>query len=173
MKVTNEQSIGRDVARNFRQLNSELETVTTDVASIDTRLIVAENLGVVGRATKTANQGSITTIADVTGLSVTFNATSTRLYKLTAKGLILSSIADDICQMAITDSSNNIVAWGAVASRSAGFGVDVTAIALLSGLSGSVTYKVRAARQGGTGTVTFVSGTTNPAYLVVEDIGLA
>lgn len=173
MKPSNQESIGRDVARNFRQLAGELDVVETDLASIDTRLIVNENLGVMGRATKTANQGSITTIADVTGLSVTFNATTTRLYKMTAKGLILSSTLDDVCQMAITDSSNNIVAWGAMTSRSTGFGADITAMALVSGISGSVTYKVRAARQGGAGTVTFVSGTTNPAYLIVEDIGLA
>lgn len=56
MKPSNEQSIGRDVARNFRQLNSEVEVVATDVASIDARVIALENVPAGVRARPTGAQ---------------------------------------------------------------------------------------------------------------------
>jgi hypothetical protein len=43
MKVTNEQAVGRDVARNVRQVASELEVITTDAAALDTRVIALED----------------------------------------------------------------------------------------------------------------------------------
>lgn len=55
MKPSNQEGIGRDVARNFRQLAgeltttaTELETVTTDLASVDARVIVLEDSGWTG-----------------------------------------------------------------------------------------------------------------------------
>ena len=56
MKVTNEQAIGRDVARNFRQLASELDTTVTDLASVDARVIVLEGTDVGVRARPTGAQ---------------------------------------------------------------------------------------------------------------------
>ncbi len=43
MKPSNQESIGRDVARNFRQLATELETATTDLASVDARVVTLED----------------------------------------------------------------------------------------------------------------------------------
>ena len=52
MKPSSEQSIGRDVARNFRQLNSEiaadLAVITSDAAALDARVIALEDSGWTG-----------------------------------------------------------------------------------------------------------------------------
>lgn len=58
MKVTNEQAIGRDVARNFRQLASELETATTDLASVDARVVALEGVSAGVRARPTGAQST-------------------------------------------------------------------------------------------------------------------
>jgi hypothetical protein len=164
MKVTNEQAVGRDVARNFRQLNAEVE-------AIDARLVTLDNQGLVVRASKTANQTTITTIVDVSGLSVTFTATASRLYKIEAQGLMFSSAADNLCQLTIADSANAVVATAATMSRSTTLGTTIRATGFLSGISGSVTYKVRAARLSGAGNLTFVASATSPGLLWVEDVG--
>lgn len=43
MKVTNEQAVGRDAARNFRQVASEIDVLQTDAAALDTRVIALED----------------------------------------------------------------------------------------------------------------------------------
>jgi hypothetical protein len=52
MKVTNEQAVGRDVARNFRQLSTELAAdlavITSDAAALDARVIALEDSGWTG-----------------------------------------------------------------------------------------------------------------------------
>jgi hypothetical protein len=149
------------------------ETDTDKVLVYDGGWIPPKNVaqGAVAYAQVTANQGSITTITDVTGLSVTWTAEAARRYKVTAHSMILSSVNDDICQLWITDSSNVAKTWAAVASRNTGFGVTLVATYLINGISGSQTYKVRAQRQSGTGTITTVAAATAPAYILVEDIG--
>jgi hypothetical protein len=154
-------------------------SITTDIANILLDLaalnieVDALPLGEVAYAEITANQGSITTITDVTGLSVTWTAVAGRVYEVTVQALILSSVADDICQLAITNAANTIQSWGAVSSRSpSAFGESVGCTKRVTGLSGAITWKARAARQAGTGNVTVIGDVTVPAFIKVVDMGV-
>lgn len=121
-------------------------------------------------AQATSDQGSITTVTDITSLSVTWNAVSNRNYLVTIYVRVASTVANDVVQVQITDGSNNQKQQGQVAALSAtplGMAVSV----ILTGLSGSTTMKGRIVRAAGTGTVSIYASSTSPAYISVEDIG--
>lgn len=126
--------------------------------------------GVVGFAKILATQGSITTIVDITGLSVTFNANPARTYKTTIFGNMFSSVANDINYMVLTDSANTQLQISEVSQGPTGAqGRSGICVLVETGLSGSVTRKVRGYRLG-TGTAQLQASSTIPAFIVVEDI---
>ena len=127
-----------------------------------------------GYAQITADQTTITSVTDVTGLSVTWTAISSRVYLLTVDASVGSSVADDRVGLYITDSANNIKAQrfsNGLRTASAELGMQV--MYRVTGLSGSVTYKVRAIRASGTGNMTVYASSTAPSFLLVQDIGAA
>jgi hypothetical protein len=129
--------------------------------------------GVVGYAEVTANQTLITTLTDLTSLTVTFTALANRRYRITGKALFLSSVASDVVNFWIADGSSvnqNVTGWS---SPSTSFGVGALVQAIESPSAGSVTYKLRAERASGTGNVTMAAAATYPAFILVEDIGPA
>lgn len=69
MKPLNEQSIGRDVARNFRQVAGEMSTLQTDAAALDARVIVLEGMHVGVRARRTGTFS----LANVTNTTVAWD----------------------------------------------------------------------------------------------------
>jgi hypothetical protein len=130
--------------------------------------------GTLDYASVTANQGSITTIVDLTGMTVTFTASPERLYRIVASALPQSTVAGDSAALSIATSANVQVQrrdTGALANANVPGGV--SAEILLTGLSGSVTYKARMARQFGSGTITANAVATVPMLMYVEDVGLA
>lgn len=126
--------------------------------------------GVLARAEITAGQGSITTEADLTSLTVTWTGLANRLYRVDAEGFIFSTVAADNLNVKITDNSNTLKQlWqqpALVASAS-----QKVCLSLEEAATGSTTRKLRAVRVAGTGTVTFNAGATFPAFLSVKDIG--
>lgn len=152
-----------------QSITDRITALETDVAALET-LTSALPLGEVGYAEKTANQGPITTIVDVSGLSVTWTASSDREYLLTATSFVLGSTLDDIVNLSITDSSNNPVNSSQIRIATTG-SIKATAEARITGVSGSVTYKVRAAVVAGAGNCTIAAGAGFPAFLLVEDMG--
>ena len=128
--------------------------------------------GVVARATITANQGSIgSTTTDITSLttgSVTTEAG--RDYKVT----IDLSVAVDTVSLPITiilaDGSNNQLAAKAVHSVSATQQDGFTLTFVHAPGAGSREYKVRAQCPVG-GTDTIVAAATQPALILLEDLG--
>ena len=118
-----------------------------------------------------ADATTYTTVADGAGLSVTWTADPTRMYKVTFCGSTDQITANAQQSMYITDGSN-------VAIETKSIGVSSTAPLQYvnwlmsyyeSGLSGSITRKVRAAASAGTGRWR----TGGKTYLLVEDIGPA
>lgn len=174
MKPVNEQSIGRDVARNFRQMNSEVETIATDVASIDTRVIALENMGYITGATTTTTQSGITsgTYTDVTGLSVTWTAVAGRRYKISASLRCTQSTAVGVVEVLITTGAGTQVHRDSMT-----LGVNESASfnpwTVVTPSAGSVTYKVRFVTFSGGGTVATTLDATQVGRIMVEDIGLA
>lgn len=129
--------------------------------------------GKVGYAEVTANQGSITTVTDITGLSVTWDFVSGRAYKVTAAVQAQSTVADDAVRMEITTTGGTVSTFAQQVARVSATSVTLLRSVVLTGLSGSITRKVRLQRFSGSGTVTMVAAATVPAFLLVEDIGLA
>lgn len=172
MKTLNVQELGPAVARNLRQLAEELTTETAARAATDVRVATLEYLGTKGYAQVTANQSGITTMTDLTGLSVTWTAVAGRRYKVTVKVLVYSSVANDDANVWIRNgSSTNLQAFG-VRAVSTSHGIAVVGCHVLSGLSaGSYTVKASLERTAGTGSLSIAAGSTFPAFILVEDIG--
>lgn len=128
--------------------------------------------GFIGSATKSSNQGSITTGSDVTGLSITFTAVANRKYKISTQGMMLSSSANDIFNWIINAGGSDIMLKSFIIP-STSFGVFTGCETVHTPSAGSITYKVRAARNSGSSTGTVVAGSGYEAILIVEDIGPA
>lgn len=171
MKVTNEQAVGRDVARNFRQLATELETATTDLAAVDARVIVLENLGHVVSASTTTTQSGITAATDITGLSVTFTAVGGRRLRVSATLRMAVITTLGTAELLLTDGSNNIIDKASI-TLEPGYTSAFHVWTIQTPAAGSVTYKVRATVGGG-GSITTQPSATQVGRLLVEDIGLA
>jgi hypothetical protein len=133
--------------------------------------IIALPRGIVATSELISNLPMTATVAD-TGLSVTFTAESSRQYKFSFFGVHDASAAGNVIQFFITDSAN--VAQKEVTTTTTGIGyiMNSSTAVILSGISGSVTYKVRFALSAGTGFL--YGGTTRQALkaqLLVEDVG--
>ena len=127
-------------------------------------------MGIAGYATL-ATDNNFTTIEDA-GLSVTWTAVSTRLYKLTFFGNLTISSGGTI-QSYITTSADVAIRETMNTLGGGGLFPQSTTV-LLTGVSGSVTYKVRVLASGGTGTL-YGANTRAAlaAVFMVEDVGLA
>jgi len=113
------------------------------------------------------------TVVDVPGLSVTFNALAGRYYRYTVCGHFVGTVATtDSIRLRVTNSGGTAIAswdhW--VLFTNVGTLFTVVATELIAA-AGSTTRKVRVARQTGTGTVQVFSDATRPATLIVEEIG--
>lgn len=125
--------------------------------------------GFVARASRDSNQTSISTIVDVGGVTVTFTANASRVYKTTVHVPYNEQAGTAGFQdLTITDGSNvekgRSTQYGVV-----GQGRFAEVIAVESGISGSQTRKARVATSAGT--MTLVASATAPAFILVEDIG--
>jgi hypothetical protein len=126
--------------------------------------------GVTGYASATANQ-NVTTLTDLTGLTVTFTAVSTRIYKTTIHiPIVQQTSANGYGQLYLTNSSNTQLQW-AQEYRLTNYQSFMTLTYVESGISGSTTRKARAEASGGG--LTFYGASTSPMQIVVEDIGQA
>jgi hypothetical protein len=127
--------------------------------------------GVMGRAQVTAAQTGITSETNVTGVSVTFTADSTRIYKTTIfSSTVLQNTAQGYPTLIIADGANAQKTFGQVL-LAPGFQAPLIATITETGLSGSTTRKGRASTTAGT--LTLGATATSPMFIVVEDIGQA
>jgi apolipoprotein N-acyltransferase len=126
--------------------------------------------GVMGYASISANQSGITTVADVTGLSVTFTAVSTRLYRTTVWLHAQQLSSGALAEVLLTDGSDTILAdstFTLATNDLATFSI----VSTVTAISGSHTRKVRA--RTAAGSLTIASNANNPGRIIVEDIGAA
>lgn len=125
---------------------------------------------------KTSAQGSITTVADISGLTITFTADATRQYMAIAHVYVsvTGGSSNDVFTVTIANGSNtpqNTGQINAVALSTDAISTDV--VAFFQG-TGSVTIKVRGARKTGAGTWTVYGDSSgNVSNLTVIDIGPA
>lgn len=132
--------------------------------------------GIVGIGSTTTAQNTITSITDLTSLTVTWTALTDRRYRTTLTLEINGTAAGDLAIVYITDASNTVIRRRVltVPALTAGVGYGALQVSVVeTGLSGSVTRKARLERNSGAGSVSSYAASTSPAQIVVEDIGPA
>jgi hypothetical protein len=128
--------------------------------------------GVAGKAQKTSSTSITTTDTDISGMSVTWTAESTRLYRISVACIARTTSAGNLYMtVSITDSANAVKQLLRNGATTTDMRFEVTGFVYESGLSGSVTRKLRAVMVSGTGEIE--AGSTFPLQMIVEDIGLA
>ena len=141
-------------------LNDAVEKVETYVLNLPR--------GVVAYGKRTAGNVSFSTAADLTGMTVTFTAVSSRLYRVswltTGQKSISAGYTAIYCYVGATIVASVYDTVGANEYW------NCSASAFISGQSGSTTVKLRGESQSNTSTL-FAGG--DPAYIIVEDVGLA
>jgi hypothetical protein len=129
-----------------------------------------------GYAQITADQTSITTVTDVTSLTVTWTAVSSRRYRISFfVGVTHTAITTTgLAQILITDGSGTQKAKTMLDDvETTGEFRHLVGSVCETGLSGSTTRKIRASTDTGRGTMTVTASPTNPSYILVEDVGPA
>lgn len=126
----------------------------------------------VGYAQITASQAGITTITDIAGLAVNFTAVAGRRYRISAGCKAISTIVGDAIQLQITDGSGTVLQNAEMINQSGSTGQSMACSVPVVPGAGSKTYKLRMLRTAGTGSVSMIAGSTAPAFILVEDIGV-
>ena len=145
--------------------------VSIDAAQVtDERRLTATATGELAFAQVTANQAGITTIVDLTGLTVTATVGASRRIRLVADLNILSTVGGDAATVFITDSAN--VVQDKASLLLSAFDLPVQVVADLAPTAGPKTYKARLQRRSGTGTLSLIAGSDQPATLSFEDKGV-
>lgn len=127
--------------------------------------------GTIGYAQVTSGQSSITTVVDLTSLTVGVTVGASRLILIQAQCEVASTISADICQLSIQESSTVLTRSLIVAPASAANATMACSIYLVAPSTGSHTYKLTMQRAAGTGTLTMGASATSPAYILVHDMG--
>ena len=135
--------------------------------------VVSDYDSVLGYAQAVANQTGITSVVDLTSLSVTVTVPyAGHRVRITGSGLAQSSVADDIFQLSIQEGAT-ILNLGKVLMRPANTDVTVTCSVVIVPTAASHTYKLTGQRAAGSGTHQFSAGAIAPAFILVEDLGPA
>ncbi len=118
-------------------------------------------------ATDTSGYG----VADpIPGMTCTFTAVSTRVYKHTVSSICSHTVGDALMQILISDGSGTGLARGSAShsQTSTASRVSINFTFFESGISGSVTRKLTTNVSSGT---MAVIGTSSPLQYTIEDIG--
>lgn len=127
-------------------------------------------LGLVAAPVKvTSNQTGISALADLSGLSVTWTAAADRYYRLSGYGIVDSNGGAGQIVMQIATSANAAVETWYHNITAADHRATCRPAVTLSGLSGSVTYKLRLSISANT--VDLLASAAAPAWIEVEDVG--
>jgi hypothetical protein len=115
--------------------------------------------------------GAMAAATDLTGLTLTWTAISTRVYELEAFVNVSTTVAGDNVIIQITDNAGTNQKSGVADMNAASRTQTIITKVRLTGLTGSVTYKVRGLRNAGTGTITTSGTGTFASYFTVKDVG--
>lgn len=126
-----------------------------------------------GYAVVTAAQGSITTQVALTNLTITFAMITGRMYRVNAHCNFFSSVASDTATLTLVRDGTSIALAHTAALGTANTNLRTAGITrpVVGNTTGSVTIRLDAERQTGTGNITMHAGAVNVATMVIEDIG--
>jgi hypothetical protein len=123
-----------------------------------------------GYVEATADQTTITSEVDLTGLAVTVTVPAGRRIRVTGyTGSMSSTVASDVGRISIKEGAT-LLELANQSGLVTAFGHAVQAEWVGTPAAGTHTYKLTAQRLSGTGTLTVGAGATFPAYILVEDI---
>lgn len=127
--------------------------------------------GLVGYAMPTAaGQTGITTVTDLTGLSVTATAVAGRLWRITFFVVVQQVSSTGVHNITLADGSNTALAQPGASVGSGSFMTTGGSI-IVTPSAGSNTYKLRA--QTSAGTLSINQSSTAPNAIIIEDVGPA
>lgn len=139
-----------------------------------TDLVAALPRGSLGYAIKTTNQTGIgTAFTDVVGLSVTVTVGTNRLIRITTAALLVAGSAAVNGALTIREGASTLLAGAADHSALSAAGVATpffTSVIIAAPSSGSHTYKTSTFMDANADNQLQASS-TNPAYILVEDVG--
>lgn len=127
--------------------------------------------GWIGDVSVTANQTGITTVTDLTSLTLTVTAgTSRRLY-IEAQAIVTRTVNDGYSLLSIKEGATTLQQIQIHSASTDGDTVygNVT----VTPTSGSHTYKLTLERGSGTGTTGIAANASAPAFIRITDIGPA
>ena len=126
--------------------------------------------GSAGYASNTTLSQNVTSLTDITSLSVAFTAVTGRIYKV--EGWVFFSTTEG------TNPGNLYIRNGSTTLNLSTTNLQISATAYSAYVcyvgtftAGATTLKLSAARAAGSGTLTASSSSTNPAQILVTDIG--
>lgn len=125
-----------------------------------------------GYAQVTAAQAGITSITDLTSLTVTVTVATARRIRITMDAEVSRTVVDGSSVLSIRESSTTLHE-ATVSPNVANESAAVHRALILAPSAGSHTYKLSLARVTGTGTTGLAAASTKPASITVEDIGPA
>lgn len=127
-------------------------------------------MGVANYASNASLSQDVTTLTDITGLTVTFTAVTGRIYKV--EGWVTFSTTEG------TNPANLFIRLGATTVNGVTFNLQNTGQAYYAYIAyvgtftaGSTTLKMSGQRAAGSGTLTASAAATNPAQMLVTDLG--
>jgi len=138
-------------------------------------ILTATNLeklagGWIGYVEVTADGSGFTVSTDLAGLSVAVTVGPSRRIRITAAVRISNGTASTYANLFIQESTT-VLALGVSDTAAAGVGYTFIAHAVLTPSTGAHTYKL--VGQPNAGTATVRASATNPAFILVEDLGPA
>lgn len=139
---------------------------------ISSKISPSTALGTLAYAQAIANSGAISAVTDAPSLTVTFNQTIGRRYRISASAVWQSTVAADVLTGFLTTSANAQLQeddWTVPIANA--FGRLKLDYVFVAASSAAVTFKVRHQRTTGTGTSNLLAGATYPAFIRAEDIG--
>jgi hypothetical protein len=176
------QTVGKVTTKGDRILASGANTFVRKAAPSNDRAAIADStesdgwedyaipLGYLGSASVTTDQASIgTSTTDLTSLTVAVTARTSRRLKISAQATFLKTTSDEVTLMiregsTTLDSVKHTIPNGEQATLSC--------FTIVSGITGSKTYKLSASCDTGTATLDVDASVPRKAWILVEDLGV-
>ncbi len=149
-----------------------IKALQAEVASLQAKLgrIGSRPAGVLGYAEVTSGQSGITSVTDLTGLSVTVDVPAGRKVRVTGRGGVSQQTGAGVHRGRIQEGATVLQDWS-WGDLPAGERTHAMGSVVVAPSSGSHTYKLTLDTS--SGSTSLVAASDRPAFILVEDLGPA
>jgi hypothetical protein len=124
-----------------------------------------------GYAERTSDQGSITSVADLTSLTVTFTAVAGRRYRASVQCAVAQTVIDGQYFLMLKEGATVLQRFSRMNATTNESYTGHFSYCNNASISGSKTWKVTLERDSGTASLTATAAATRPNFILIEDIG--